>query len=507
MSSQLDTLQGLYDFFDAATALPEQGRHCLGRWLAWPAAKMYLYTELLGRILATGARDDALWAAPPPSRLARHQARLAAGMSVLRFLRLAAAAPVSDPPAIAWMVATFPSRGPDEIVRDSIFDELPERLAAFGRQVALVETGPHGCGVGPIQPSALALAAAPLAAALAPLMARRRRVAVAAAAIADALTRLAPGAPIDFAQSVRSALGAFEARRIVWRTVLRRLNPALLIVTDGGFRAGEIAAAKECGIPVVEFQHGLFGPQCPDYGWPRSYAAQQAAMPTADSLAVFGSIFRTAALARGFWRDDAVSVVGNGTIDRYLATSSTRHTPAPPLRRVLFLTQNLNRSEATAFWLAYLAGGERGDFPTIELTLKIHPAEADATEPYDRLAARYPAVCRVAAADASTHRLIAEHGLIVSFTSNGLVEAGAFGRPAVSLAAAQTPAGLLGLCPLPGLSAGIQTVRSPAEFATRLTGPAEPSAAAAASAELYAAGFLERATALVAGLLQRELRP
>jgi hypothetical protein len=209
------------------------------------------------------------------------------------------------------------------------------------------------------------------------------------------------------------------------------------------------------------------------------------------------------------------SRAGSGGTTRYRWWATARSTATwrqaaraiRPRRRFAFLTQNLNRSEATAFWLAYLAGGERGDFPTIELTLKIHPAEADATEPYDRLAARYPAVCRVAAADASTHRLIAEHGLIVSFTSNGLVEAGAFGRPAVSLAAAQTPAGLLGLCPLPGLSAGIQTVRSPAEFATRLTGLAEPSAAAAASAELYAAGFLERATALVAGLLQRELRP
>jgi hypothetical protein len=497
------TLQGLYDFFDEASALPGIAAPRLGAWAAWPAAKMYLYTELLGRIAAAGAGSKPV----SGPGLRRVRARLDAGVAALRFLRhLSARDPAKKRPAIAWQVATFPSVGPDGTVRDAIFDELPARLARLGGQVSLGEAPPHGTDATLVPTSGLARAAARLATVLAPALAPRPHIGKVAEALATALAPLAAGCSLD-PRDLRAALAAFEARRILWRLVFRRLRPRLLIITDAGFRAGEIAAAKECGIRVVEFQHGLFGPRCPDYGWPAAYRAHRAAMPVPDRLAVFGPVFRAAAIARGFWPEHTLVEVGNGTIDRFVASGSRSSTDRRPAvtPRVLFLTQSLNRAGAIAFWSDYAKGVEGGIFPAIELTIKIHPAEADESDAYRRLAGRITPHWQVAPATATTHGLIGEHDLIVSFTSNALIEAAALGRPAVSIACDQTPGGLLGLCPLPGLAGTIRTMNAPDELAALVAAPL-PSPQEMRAA-LYAPDFLARAEAVIDGALAQGVTP
>jgi hypothetical protein len=57
-----------------------------------------------------------------------------------------------------------------------------------------------------------------------------------------------------------------------------------------------------------------------------------------------------------------------------------------------------------------------------------------------------------------------EHDVVVGYTSYGLIEAAGLGRKAISISGRQTPGGVFALCPIPGASAAIPTVSSPAEL-------------------------------------------
>jgi hypothetical protein len=242
------------------------------------------------------------------------------------------------------------------------------------------------------------------------------------------------------------------------------MRPNVVIMTNAPYLSAETAAAKACGATVVEFQHGLFGPRCPEYGWPGAYSAMRARMPVADKLFVFGDLFSGAAVKNGFWRATDVRAIGSAAIERARTTAS--HASRSGARRVVFLTQPATRGEAVAFWKDVLAGVMAGSFPPISLTIKVHPSERDRSAEYASLAAGYSAICRLAGANDDPIEVMLDHDVVVGYTSYGLIEAVGLGRMAVSISGRQTPGGIFALCPIPGASAEIPTVSSPAELAT-----------------------------------------
>ena len=464
---------------DGMAALQDQR---LGRWLAWPAVKGYIYGRLFADVVNGAGRSA-------DSLLRRWLVAVRLPGAALRFAReLRTIGGPGTLPRVAWLVDTFGNRGPDGTVRDAIFDELP---AALGGQVEhFFISAPVGAG-----PASRRLlhAVEEFASRCSALYVLRPDLRAAARTLAATLNALAPGKPAaDWRRIALTALAAFEARRALWRAVFARAQPRALVVTDAAYRTGEVAAAKELGIPVVEFQHGLFGPHCPEYGWPGSLAPQRDRMPLADRLFVFGELFRAAALKKGFWRPEQVRVVGCRSIERHRDAGAAH---APGVRtRLLFFTQATSRGEAVAFWREYLGRVAAGEFADCELSIKLHPAEAQHEGEYRALAQQHPGRCAILPVDADALYLMQRHDIVVSYTSNALVEAIALGRPAVSLAGQQVPGGIFGLCPIDEAKELVPAIASPQALAQFVAAPGSRALAAftATSTRLYADGF-ERA--------------
>jgi len=474
VDSRFNTQEGIYEILEQADAVPGIADIEIGRWLAWPAIKVLIYARLFN------ALDDAPMAMPSTKRVFRGASlgsRLPATWLRLR-AALASVPARGDRPRIAWMSGSYARRGPDGIERDALFGELPVELATHAEQLWLQP--PLLAGVnGGIHAEMVYDIATDWANQLTSLQRFRPAVRAAADALAAKLTTVTPeAAGLTWQRVCLDAVSMFEARRVAWTKVFAALRPDAVLMTNAPYLSGEVAAAKSCGVTVAEFQHGLFGPRCPEYGWPGALASQRARMPVADRLFVFGDLFRAGALKNGFWRAEEVTAIGSAAIEQQrrdsLPASSRRSEP-----RLVFLTQPTTRIEAVSFWRRFLEGVQSGEFPRVSLTIKVHPSERDRSSDYASLATEFPALCRIAAPDIDANRVMLDHDLVVGFTSYGLIEAVGLGRAAVSISGEQTPGGVFALCPIPGATDAIPTVSSPAELAALIAQPASGEARAA----------------------------
>ena len=460
MDSRFSTQAGIYEILEQADAVPGVHDIYIGRWLAWPAVKVLLYARLCDFL------DAAPMASPETKRVLRGVtlfSRLPATWLRLRseLDRLPAA---GAQPRVAWLSGAYTRRGADGVTRDALFGDVPSALQAYSEQLWLLPPTLDQ-RAGGVHAETVYEVATDLANQLTALQRFRPAVRSAARALAGKLSTLtATVAGLSWHRVLIDALAMFEARRIAWGLVFDRLKPAVVLLTNAPYQVGQVAAAKGAGVLVAEFQHGLFGPRCPEYGWPGALSSRRDGMPVADRFFVFGDLFRAGALKNAFWQHDQVRVVGSAEIER-LRTAPRRVERNGSEPRVLFLTQPMTRAEAIAFLDRWLGGIASGDYPRAAVTIKVHPSERHAAAEYDALAARHHGHCTVAHADEDTSQLMVDHDLVVSYTSYALIEAVGLGRTAVSISGEQSPGGVFALCPIPGAVDAIPTVSTPAELA------------------------------------------
>jgi hypothetical protein len=278
---------------------------------------------------------------------------------------LASLPPPAARPRVAWLSGAYVRRGPGGDLRDALFGDLTAELTPHAEQVwlhpPLIAAGADGIHAEPVYRLATDFANQ-----LSSLQRFRPAVRTAAAALARKLAALTPTvAGLSWHSACLDALAMFEARRIAWRMVFARVEPAVVLLTNAPYMAGEVAAAKSCGAHVVEFQHGLFGPRCPEYGWPAALSSKRDRMAVVDRLFVSGDLFRGGALKNAFWRSDDVRVIGSAEIEHL------RREPARRRRR---------RSAHRVFDAADDARGGRGvlgSFPGRRRVRRVSPRVAD----------------------------------------------------------------------------------------------------------------------------------
>jgi hypothetical protein len=466
VDSRFKTQAGLYDILEHADAAPGVLDVRIGRWLAWPAVKVLIYARLCN------ALDAAPLALPQTKRVfvgASLATRLP--MTWRRLRAELARVPRATRPRVAWLSGAYARRGPDGVERDAIFGELASELTPYAEQIFLQPPVLTATASG-VHAETIYTLATDLANQLTPWQRFRPAVRAAAAALAERLTAVTPTvAELTWHRVCLDALAMFEARRVAWSTVFERIRPAVVLLTNAPYLAGEVAAAKSHGALAAEFQHGLFGPRCPEYGWPGVLASHRDRMAVADRLFVFGDLFRGGALENAFWRADEVRVIGSREIERWRGRrAGSAMNGGPP--RIAFLTQPMMRGEALAFLDRFLAGVDTGAFPRAAVTIKVHPSEQRHVPEYAALATKYPALCTLAGAGEDAAAVILDHDLVVSYTSYALVEAVGLGRAAVSISGEQAPGGVFALCPIPGAADAIPVISTPAELAAALSEPA-----------------------------------
>lgn len=287
-----------------------------------------------------------------------------------------------------------------------------------------------------------------LASALAERLARVRLPGDCATAFSEAGERLQrhTGVSVDPCAMARRALARRRAALPLYRSLLAKLRPRVVVVVVGYGKESLIEAARERGVPVVELQHGVIHPQHTGYAFPTGTKRH-----FADWLLTFGDHWCDA-VRYPIPRERVVSVGFP-----YFEAEAARFEATAKRDQVLFLSQ-----PAIGARLSALAAGLAGRHPW-RVVYKLHPAE------YGDWRERYPwlADARVQVLDSDDvllYRLFAESRAQVGVFSTAVYEGLGFGLPTF-------------LAALPGVesmqslvaSGAAQRVKSPEELATALT--------------------------------------
>jgi hypothetical protein len=308
-------------------------------------------------------------------------------------------------------------------------------------------------------------------------------------------------------QKIRLALGLFEARRKVFRRLLMRLRARMLMVTYAPGRSGEIAAARELGIKVIELQHGFVSAHCPDYAWPKSYCAMKPEMAIPDLIALFCPVFRRQIARSGFWTDAETASVGAAAIDFYRPLAKS-HPRRPGPLRILFMTQATIRPAAIAFWMEF-ARQAAAATPAHEVIIKVHPEEGPQIELYGDLVRAVPEHFKLMAPGANPMEALLDADIVVAYNSMSLVEALGLGRPVVSLCSGSIPRGFAGSFDFADVLPVMPHVLSPQDFIDVLKDRASDESKLATwrqqalsyGADFFTEGFLENMTRIANSFL------
>ena len=178
---------------------------------------------------------------------------------------------------------------------------------------------------------------------------------------------------------VARLLTGFHWDKRVWGWIMRRMKPQCLLRANCG-EYPSTAAAKELGIEVIEFQHGMIDRFSPAYSWPSYALSYKRKMPLPDRLLLYGPYFQEQLAAHGFW-GETLRPVGCLRMDGYRRLRLQR-LEGEKVPALLVTTQGLDREQLIAFLLQFLEHCKnRLD---LRLNIKLHPAYDADKAPYTR---------------------------------------------------------------------------------------------------------------------------
>src|SRR5262245_36974071 len=379
------TQADVYRLFGEIDRLPAIMEPRVGRWRAWPIAKMPLVWHLMqAREPSDPTNDVSLW-----SKLGDRLPRYAADVSVA-FQQYRRIRKLPRDGAVGMLYLPRVHRLADGRTQDFIFGDLLAGEGLAKPSLALEHPWPSDGPAQRANGSAIDLhpyhSAAEQIAVVLMASPRLRR-------IATELNERLPNVKMPLEPAARSrkmllALALFEAKRRLFRRLAARLQLQALVVTYGPGRFAEIAAARELGLPVIELQHGVIGPHCPDYAWPAEYRSLKAEIPLPDRIAVFGQVFRDLILRSGFWRESEILPVGAAAMESFRRSAPPARRPAGPLRLVV-MTQATSRQAALPFWQE-VAASPSCKADGLRVAFKLHPEEQREAGLYREIASAAP---------------------------------------------------------------------------------------------------------------------
>lgn len=272
----------------------------------------------------------------------------------------------------------------------------------------------------------------------------------------------------------------------MYRPLLQRLRPRVLLVSDTG-EYGLLIACAKLGVPVVELQHGVFDAAHPD-AIPATAPGAREHLVLVDALAARGSYW-IGKLAGTHQAARAVAV-GNELID--VAREKRAARPPSTGRHIVLTSQGLD-SKRLAAWVAQMIASAPAGLDW-RLSVKLHPLYDTGNRCFDEVALAPRVTLIPGGAAPNVFDLLADADLHLSIASACHFDALALGVPTV-------------VVPLAGHQEVIDTVdgrrmffaESPAQVWSLNTQewPEEE------SREFSEAGFLDNMNRLIDGLKAR----
>jgi hypothetical protein len=215
----------------------------------------------------------------------------------------------------------------------------------------------------------------------------------------------------------------------VYKLALRWWRPEVVLAQGEGEFA-LVAAARELGIPSVEFQHGYFdGSRHYMYSWSAYARPFRSQMPIADFFFVYGNYWAEMLYQTGFWADEVLPV-GSLRVD---AHSRKPIEPRSEDRlNILYTSTGVDRHEVTRFLLEALRDWPGSLKP--KLTFKLHPGYDTDPRPFtEEIVQNSDVEVLLGDEEPSTFDLMRKADVHISIGSTCHFEAVALGTPTIVL--------------------------------------------------------------------------
>lgn len=361
MGSEYRRAQDVLGDIAALEARGEVFRPRIDGWCVWPTLRYWVFMELSRLPMAAGAGRTSRWR--------RLGAWAGGAASAWRRIRKAAPGGV--------LVKTYASARreiEDGRAKDVYFDELLKRTPGHFKVETRNTPRFHRQGRNALFPSQMDAAPIETTAGILAKLWRPPAVKRAAAELTSCLAAAFPTMG-PMGERVAQTLARFYWERRAYLWLLRRLKPSAVWVADNGEWA-LLAAARETGAPVFEFQHGVV-----DDGHPNALSAACAAwksvIPRPHRLLVYGPHWKEALQKAGFY-DEEIVVVGSILLDSYRDRAAARRLREFGRERVVVLTTQGVDREPLMRWAVRLMDLAREKVP-VRLFIKTHPSyETDA---------------------------------------------------------------------------------------------------------------------------------
>ncbi|HLD16424.1 MAG TPA: hypothetical protein VJB02_01755 [Coxiellaceae bacterium] len=227
-------------------------------------------------------------------------------------------------------------------------------------------------------------------------------------------------------------LSIFFLKYNFYKYLFRRTQAIKLFIQDPDAKPGEVAAAKLLKIPVVEIQHGMFGPDDVDYSWKSTARKLKSYMPVSDQILVYGSAWKDILLSNGFWHESEIKVIAHSEINFYRRLKNRPSRLYQPII-LLFPTQNHVRSKGIYFLKALLDYQAKKKENLFKVIIKIHPTEWRMSSCYEKLSVDFPRSCYVLPLKANSYLSLLDAHIVIGFSSLMMIEAVALQIPAISI--------------------------------------------------------------------------
>ncbi|MDY6868729.1 MAG: hypothetical protein SVT56_12670, partial [Chloroflexota bacterium] len=223
----------------------------------------------------------------------------------------------------------------------------------------------------------------------------------------------------------------FSWRKKFYSYLLSRIKPQYLLVNCAYSNGNHsiVAAAKECRITVIEFQHGILGEHHPGFSWTEYAHPYKHEMPLPDYIFLYGEHWKQRLLMNKFWHTDELRVVGSLRMEQY---RQKRRTPRREEKCILTLTTQGIVTENLIEFIAEFLNIAEGQLD-FELNLKLHPGE-ESKALYEASLGDNPHVhILLNKEEPSTFSLLVDSNLHISISSTVHYEAMALGIPTIIL--------------------------------------------------------------------------
>jgi hypothetical protein len=227
---------------------------------------------------------------------------------------------------------------------------------------------------------------------------------------------------------IATLLANFYWSKRLYKRLFSHFQPRRLLLTTAYTYHAPVAAAKELGIQVIEFQHGLIDLYHNGYSWTEAAQPYKKNMPTPDKLFLFGDHWKDVLSQRGFWSTELVSV-GSTRMDQYRQIYPEKR-PSGKVKLVV-TTQNIDIQPMIDFFTHFcnLAEG----VIDYQLTSKLHPGENDKSRYESAFGDNNRVDILLGTESPSTYELLVNSDWHLSIYSTCHYEALALGVPTIIL--------------------------------------------------------------------------